>query len=165
MKDMSDCTRPSSAVKSTETVEPPSFEELPQWFQDEINSKNDKRGIELDIRASHNRRFKRIVILLGAIGNLMILGAVAHLSFWSLFMMAGTGALCGYLCLRLEPSAPTGILIAAFCNLPVFFAISADSGFTGMAALSFFIGCLYLCISGFLLSMFVTSERLQNLPF
>ncbi len=162
---MSDRTRPSSAVKSTEAVEPPSFEELPQWFQDEINSKNDKRGIELDIRASHNRRFKRLVILLGAIGNLMILGAVAHLSFWPLLMMTGTGALCGYLCLRLEPSGPTGILIAAFCNLPLFFAISAVGGFTGMDALPFFVGCLYLSLSGQLLSMFVTSERLENLPF
>ncbi len=146
-------------------VSPPSFEELPLWFQDEINDKNDRLGVDKDIRESHTRRHKKKVIYVGAILNVLILYSQAPLGFLPTLFMSGCGALTGYLILRLESSPPTGIFIAALVNLPAFFAFSNTAGISGMNALPFFVACLFFAILGLVLTLFVTSERLENLPF
>ena len=160
------CSPRKTEDKATkDVVEPPGFDELPPWFQAEIEEQNDRRGGELDTRKSRSQRHKKGVIYAGAIINVILSGSASPLGYSSLVFMALMGALVGFLIFKWEPSPPGGILISAVCNLPPFFVFSKVQGLSGMDAVPFFVTILFFAVSGLLLSMVVASERREYLPF
>ncbi|MFT7616441.1 MAG: hypothetical protein ACI97A_000062 [Planctomycetota bacterium] len=162
---MSETEKITSKEEVAEEVGAPAFEDLPEWFQAEIKDENMRREVIVDTRDSLSQTFKRNLVIFGACLNVVVIWVTSNAIWGELFLMAAAGALCAYICLRLEASEPTGVLIAGACNLPAYFLARSPGELSGMDVAPYFFTCVILLAAGGILSYTISSERAERLPF
>ncbi len=150
---------------TSEDIRPPSFEELPEWFREEIVDNNVRRHVDRTAMEYQRRHFALILVTGAAFASGLIVSAAAHLGFPGLPAVVLAGGVSAYLINRLEASEPLGALIASILCLPPMFLFTDTENFQGLDALPFFSACVWLVLSGALISIIVAKERAWRLPF